>query len=98
MLYAVSECLNGHFRGENIIFSILIFPDEIVNVPSKTTTDLAVSLLVLSVFIEREDIVDIVDEGCSAESAQRGRWRGSEVLCMFLYEEVAVVEQEPIEL
>ncbi len=55
-------------------------------------------LLVLLVFIEGEDIVDVVDQGLHGNCSEGGSFRPREVLEVPLLQELLVVYEEPVEL
>ena len=62
VLDAVGERLDGHFRSEHIILNALGLPYKIVDVLEQTAGNLVVGPGVLAVLVEREDVVDVVDE------------------------------------
>lgn len=52
VLYAVSECLDGHFRSEHLILNTLGLPYKIIDILEQTAGDLIVGPGVLAVLVK----------------------------------------------
>ena len=94
----ISQGLNSQLRGKDFLMPGGVGSDKLVDIASQRLDDLVIGAFVVFVLGEREDVIDVVDEGLRGNCSQGLCTPFAEVLTVFLYQEVSVVYQVAVEL